>query len=151
MSTSSPIRIGESFELGSVTFDGGTMVAFAELYDPQPFHLNEAAGAETMFGGLIASGLQTLSHCHGLAVRRGMLERMGALAGLGLDKIRFPRPVRPGDQVTATLRTVSLRPTRGQPEKGVACVGFEAVNQDGEQVITYELTILVRLECWAPA
>jgi acyl dehydratase len=129
--------------------DGESIVAFAEMYDPQPFHVDEAAGAATIFGGLIASGLQTLSHCHGLTVRRGMMERMGGLAGLGFEKIRFPRPVRPGDRLTATLRTLSLRPTRGQPDKGVACVEVEAVNQDGEQVVSYELTILVRLECWS--
>jgi acyl dehydratase len=149
LNTSSPVRVGETFELGSVTMDGGSMVAFAEVYDPQPFHVDEAAGAATMFGGLIASGLQTLSHCHGLAVRRGMLERMGGLAGLGFEKIRFPHPVRPGDRITAMLRTLSLRPTRGQPDKGVACVEVQAVNQHGEQVVSYELTILVKLECWA--
>ncbi len=126
------------------------MLAFAAQYDPQSFHLDAAAAAGSVFGGLVASGLQTLAMVHGILVRSGVLDRIGGLAGLGMDQVRFLRPVRAGDCLHATMQTLSLRPSRGQPGRGIARHRVEADNQQAEKVVSYEASVLVRLENWAP-
>jgi len=142
------VRVGEVFDLGSATLERDDMVGFAQRYDPQFFHVDEVAAVGSVFGGLVASGLQTLSLVHSLAVRSGLLERIGGQAGLGIDQIRLPRPVRPGDSLHATMEALSLRPSKGRPGAGIACFRARAANQAGEEVISYEITMLVRLECW---
>lgn len=128
--------------------DRASILAFAALYDPQPFHLDEGAAERSVFRGLVASGLQTLAVVQGLAVRSGVLDRIGAVAGLGMDKVRLPRPVRPDDKLQATLEVLDLMPSRSRPGRGVARCRLAAANQHGEPVATYESSMLVRLEHW---
>ena len=141
---------GDVFDLGEAVIDRAGILAFAALYDPQPFHLDEDAAQRSVFGGLVASGLQTLSAVHGLAVRSGVLERLGAEAGLGMDKMRLLRPVRPGDTLHATMQALRVTPSRTRPGKGVGRARVTAVNQHGELVVTYESSMLVQLDRWGP-
>ncbi len=134
--------------MGAAVVERASMVAFAALYDPQPFHLDEAAAQDTIFGGLVASGLQTIAVVHGLAVRSGVLERIGGLAGVGMEQVRFLRPVRPGDCLHGTAEALAITPSRSQPGRGIARCRFSAVNQSGDMVISYEMSALATLANW---
>lgn len=145
------VQAGDVFELGAAVVDRASILVFAILYDPQLFHLDEDAAERSVFRGLVASGLQTLAVVQGLAVRSGILDRIGAVAGLGMDKVRLPRPVRPDDELWATMEVLDLTSSRSRPGQGVARCRLAAANQHGEPVVTYESSMLVRLEQWEAA
>jgi acyl dehydratase len=91
------VTVGETFELpGSYEVTKEEIIEFAEQYDPQPFHVDEAAAADSMFGGLVASGWHTCSMAMRLLVD-GYLSESGSQGALGVDDLRWHQPVRPGD------------------------------------------------------
>jgi acyl dehydratase len=117
------------------------IIEFARKYDPQPFHVNEAAAATSIFGGIIASSLHTLS-----ATTRVIVDALGDLAivsGLGMDEILMPNPVRPGDVLTVDARWSGLRRSKSKPELGIAGVRIRLVNQRGEPVMEFGFRYLV--------
>lgn len=149
MTEQPPVRVGEVFDLGAAVVDRDSMVAFAVLYDPQPFHLDEEAARASVFGTLVASGLQTLAIMQGLAVRSGLLVRLGAEAGLGTDETRLLNPVRPGDDLRVTAEVLGVTPSRHREGQGIGRCLFTATNQHGKTVARYEGRMLVRLDRWA--
>ena len=144
------VRCGDVFPLGSAVVDRDSMLAFATLYDPQPFHLDEVAASASVFRGLVASGLQSLSVMHGLAVRSGVLVRIGAVAGLGIDKLRLSHPVRPDDALSGSLEVLDMAASRSHPGRGIARCRITAINQRGETVLDYEPSMLVEVDRWIP-
>jgi acyl dehydratase len=117
------------------------IIEFARKYDPQPFHVNEAAAATSIFGGIIASSLHTLS-----ATTRVIVDALGDLAivsGLGMNEILMPNPVRPGDVLTVDARWSGLRRSKSKPELGIAGVRIRLVNQRGEPVMEFGFRYLV--------
>jgi acyl dehydratase len=91
------VTVGEAFELpGSYEVTKEEVIEFAETYDPQPFHVDEEAAAESMFGGLVASGWHTCAMAMRLLVD-GYLSESGSQGALGVDDLRWHQPVRPGD------------------------------------------------------
>ncbi len=139
-------RIGETQALGSHEFTREAIIAFARRFDPQPFHVDEAAGAASLFGSLCASGWHTASVCMRLLVDFIAAQRAATAArgeplpamgpGTGVRDLNWTAPVRPGDVVSYSLRIELLRETR-RPQWGG--VGFAAtgVNQSGRQVLSY--------------
>ncbi|HVW33363.1 MAG TPA: MaoC/PaaZ C-terminal domain-containing protein [Acidimicrobiia bacterium] len=119
----------------------GEIVEVAERWDPQPFHLSEAAGAASQFGGLVASGLHTIA----ASLRLGFdAEPVTAdRAGLGMDELRFIRPVRPDDELVMATEIIELRPSVSRPDRGIVRGRREVRNQAGEVVLTYLLTWMV--------
>ena len=111
------------------------IVAFAREFDPQPFHLDEAAAARTIFGGLLASGWHT-----GSILMRLMwdtfLRDAASLGSPGVDEIRWLQPVRPGDTLRARFTVVEAVPSRSKPDRGVVRSLSEVLNQRGEVVMT---------------
>lgn len=110
-------------------------------WDPMPFHVDEAAGAASIFGGLVGSGGHSIivSICLGA----GEEPRIAAIAGLGIDELRFIRPLRPGDVLTQTTEIVETRPSSSRPDSGIIR-GYRILrNQDGLEVLTYLVTIMV--------
>ena len=107
--------------------------AFAGEFDPQPFHLDEAAAAKTMFGGLAASGWHTTALTMRLQVRNG-LPLAGGIIGAGLDELRWPRPVRPGDRLRVENEVLEVRPSRSRPDQGMVKVRTTTFNQNDEPV-----------------
>jgi acyl dehydratase len=107
--------------------------AFAGQYDPQPFHLDEAAAAKTLFGGLAASGWHTTALTMRLQVRNG-LPLAGGIIGAGLDELRWPRPVRPGDRLRVENEVLEVRPSRSRPDQGMVKVRTTTLNQNDEPV-----------------
>ena len=109
---------GLVFDLGTVVVDGEEMVAFARRFDPQPFHLDEQAGKESVFGALAASGWFTA----GLWMRTyvdGVLSRATALGSPGGEEIAWPAPVFAGDELRSSMEVLEARLSRSRPTMGL--------------------------------
>jgi acyl dehydratase len=126
------LRVGQVFVNGSHAVTAEAIKAFAAEFDPQPFHTDEAAATTSFFGGLAASGWHTAAITMRLLATGG-LPIAGGLVGAGGD-IRWPRPTRPGDVLTAESRIEAIRPSRSQPDRGMLTVRTETKNQHGEVV-----------------
>ena len=134
-------EVGRKYPLGSTTFTEQEIVDFARLYDPQEFHVDAAAAKESFFGGLIASGWQVCSKLMRLFVDN-YLDKRTALGSPGVDEIRWLKPVRPGDTLTAWVECAAKVPSRSKPH-GVARVKWTAYNQNGEAVYTFNPIAIV--------
>jgi acyl dehydratase len=126
----------------AVLIDAEAIKAFARQFDPQPFHLDEATAAKTLFRGLAASGWHTAAVTMKLLVEGG-LPLAGGIIGAGAEEIRWPRPVRPGDRLRIESEVLETRPSRSRPEQGLAKIRTTTLNQDGEpvQVMTANLVV----------
>ena len=111
------------------------MVTFARAYDPQPFHLDEAAAKNTIYGGLIASGWLTVAIMMRL-LWDTLLRDAVSLGSPGADEIRWLKPVRPGDTLRARFTVVEATPSRSKPDRGVLRTFTEVLNQHGDVVMT---------------
>ena len=129
------IKEGEVFELGSRTMDKERMIAFAREFDPQPFHTDEKAAEASVWGGLIASGWLTGSTLMRL-LYDGFLKDTVSLGSPGIDELRWLKPVRPGDTLTARLTVIEATASRSRPDRGIVRTRMELMNQDGEVVMT---------------
>lgn len=126
---------GRVFELGSVTVTREAIIEFATQFDPQPFHTDEAAAAESSFGGLIASGWHTGS----LWMRMYadvILPGTDGRGSPGIDELRWRAPVRPGDTLTGITTVVDARPSERDPTRGTVYTESTMTNQDGVVVMT---------------
>jgi acyl dehydratase len=125
---------GATYDCGSVSIDQVEIISFAKEFDPQPFHVDPAAAARGPFGGLIASGWHTAG-----VVMRQLLEHYlsseSSLGSPGLDEIRWPCPVRPGDTLRVRATVVEARRSLSKPDRGIVKTMAEAVNQDGRTVM----------------
>ena len=129
------IKAGEVFELGSQTLDKERMVAFAREFDPQPFHTDEKAAEASIYGGLIASGWLTGSTLMRLFYE-GFLRDTASMGSPGIDELRWLKPVRPGDTLTARLIMLETTASRSKPDRGLVHSLMEVRNQHGEIVMT---------------
>jgi acyl dehydratase len=110
------------------------IVEFASAYDPQPFHVDDAAARESPFGGLIASGWHTAALWMRLYVD-AVLSKTASLGSPGVEELRWLRPVRPGDTLTGTARILWTKPSERDARRGTVFAESELVNQDGEVVM----------------
>ena len=124
---------GQVYELGEASLSEAEILEFARKYDPQPFHVDEAAARKSMFGGLIASGWQTGSLYMGLLVR-GLLLDASSLGSAGIDELRWLKPVRPGDMLRGRVTVTSLKPSSKDPNRGTVATYGELFNGRGERV-----------------
>ncbi|PSQ30977.1 dehydratase [Halobacteriales archaeon QS_9_67_15] len=139
------LTVGETAEFGTYEVTADEMTSFAEQYDPQPFHTDPEAAAETPFGGLVASGWHTASVTMRLLVDDHLSE--GAARGaLGVDDLRWRRPVRPGDELT--VRTEIVDKEDWDDENGLVSIEI-TTEVDGETVLS--MVGLVLYECRDPA
>src|SRR5215813_8947801 len=128
---------GQRLALGQKTITAEEIVDFARDYDPQAFHLDEAAAAATPFGGLVASGWQVGAIAMRLLVDN-LLRRAASLGSPGLDKVQWLQPVRPGDTLTMSGEVLKVTPSRSKPDRGIAVSRYELHNQRGELVYRVE-------------
>ena len=129
--------VGERAELGRHTFTADEIVAFGRQYDPQAFHVDPEKAKDTPFGGLIASGWQTCAIGMRLMVE-GYIRNTVSLGSPGIDSIRWLKPVRPGDTITYARVVTESRASMSRQGVGLVKHRWEAVNQDGEMVLTME-------------
>jgi len=113
--------------------DAERIKAFAAEFDPQPFHLDEEAAAGTMFRGLAASGWHTAAITMRLLVK-SELKPAGGIIGIGFDEFRWPRPVRPGDELRVESEVLEVRPSKSRPDQGLIKVRTTTLNQHNEPV-----------------
>ncbi len=135
--------VGDVFRAGPVALAEDDIVAFAKQYDPQPFHIDPAAAAETIYGGIIASGWHTVCATFRALIDAGFL-RGGGMGSPGLTELRWIKPVRAGEGLEVTLTVVSGRPSRTRDDRGYVELDFAAINPAGETVMTYRVTEVVR-------
>lgn len=134
---------GQRFRSAPRRIDAEEIKAFARQFDPQPFHLDEAAAAGSLFGGLAASGWHTAA----LAMRMnvdGALPIAGGIIGTAIDELRWPHPVRPGDTLVAESEVLETIPSTNRPGQGRMRVACRVVNQTGTVVMSYVATLVVR-------
>lgn len=136
------IKIGQRFESsGSWTLDAEQIRAFAAQFDPQPFHLEESAGRETVFGGLVASGWHTAALTMRLIIE-GLPRFAGGSVGLGAE-LTWHEPVRPGDTLHVRAEVTETTPSRSRPDRGRVVMRTETLNQHGKVVQTCISKVLV--------
>ena len=135
------IRVGQRFSSASHAMDEAQIKAFAAQFDPQPFHLDEHAARNSLFGGLVASGWHTAAITMRLLVSGGA-PIAGGLVGAGAE-ISWPQPTRPGDILQVDSEVVGVRQSRSRPDQGMVSIRSETHNQRGEivQVLTAKLLV----------
>ncbi|HKI98307.1 MAG TPA: MaoC family dehydratase [bacterium] len=136
------LRAGDSFTSRGTTLTEGQIVQFAFQFDPQPFHMDAHAAARSQYGGIIASGLHTLSVACRL-VQQDKPWGATAMGAPGMDDLRWLKPVRPGDTLHVVTQIKSLRPSASKPDRGIVQLYHAVYNQHDELVMDYAITELV--------
>jgi acyl dehydratase len=134
---------GEVFEFGAHRVTEAEIIAFATRYDPQPFHVDATAAAQSHFGGLVASGWMT----GGVLMRMlcdHFIPPVSAMGSPGVDQLRWLHPVRPGDCLHARVTVLETRPSRSKPDRGTLTLRQEAINQRGEVVMSLQGVAMFR-------
>jgi acyl dehydratase len=132
---------GQKFGSGCLTVDADAIKAFARDYDPQPFHLDETAAGETLFGGLAASGWHTAALTMRLIVASDF-RPAGGILGFG-GELKWLKPVRPGDELHVEAEILDTRVSQSRPDQGIVKVQIATLNQHGETVQIFIPTLLV--------
>ncbi len=137
----SDFKVGDRFESPSLRVEEAEALAFARRFDPQPFHIDEAAAQQSLFKGLAASGWLTACLCFRLIHDSGIGLR-GGIVGQKIEELQWSRPVRPGDQlqVVSTVAEISRSPKN--PHRGTVVFEHRAFNQHGEQVLLMRAHVL---------
>ncbi len=130
-------EVGQALSMGQRLVTEEEIVAFARQFDPQPFHVDQAAGEASIFGGVIASGWHTCAMMMRLVVD-GLLNHSSSMGSPGLDSVRWLKPVRAGDTLSVAYLTKEVRGSRSKPDRGVVVSQWQASNQHGELVATVE-------------
>jgi len=134
--------VGQRYRSSSRQITLDEITRFASEFDPQPFHLDEAAAAETMFGGLAASGWHTAALTMKLLVG-SEFSPAGGIIGMGFDELRWPRPVRPGDELHTDVEVLEVRTSKSNATRGLVKIRTTTLNQHGEAVQVSIGTVLV--------
>jgi acyl dehydratase len=130
------IEVGDVTKYGSKTMTKAEIVEFATKYDPQPFHMDEEAAADSIFGGLAASGWHTASVCMRMLVD-GVLSEQASMGAAGVNELRWKRPVYPGDTLSIRVEVLEKEPHPNDPTRGRMNSRLTGLNQDGEEVVSW--------------
>ena len=133
---------GQKFGSGRLSVEAARIKSFAAEFDPQPFHLDEATARETIFKGLAASGWHTAAITMRLLVDSD-LKPAGSIIGVGFDEMRWPRPVRAGDELHVESEVLDVRPSKSRHDQGVIKVRTTTLNQDGQPVQVFVGNLIV--------
>lgn len=134
--------IGQSFDIPEISLSKEKIISFAKEYDPRYFHTDENLAKETRFGGIIASGLQTIVSCWAAWVKMG-IDADGMICGMELTNNRWIKPVYPGDILRGRL-TITAKNLRADKKTGSVSNRLGVKNQKGELVLTLETTALIK-------
>jgi len=133
---------GQTFRSGRMRIEADRIKSFAAEFDPQPFHLDEAAARGTVFAGLAASGWHTAAVTMRLLVE-GEFRPAGGIVGAGFEEFRWTKPVRPGDELRVESEILEVRPSKSRPEQGLVKVRTTTFNQNDEPVQILVGTLVV--------
>lgn len=137
------MKVGDRFESGGYTLTEADMIGFALKYDPQPFHIDVEAAKKTPYEGLIASGFQTLAIGFRVMYAVGFLKSAN-LGGIGIDDLRWLKPVRPGDTLRTVTEIKEITPSKSKPDRGVMKHQVMVFNQRNEMVMSALFVIIVK-------
>src|SRR5918999_5193932 len=125
--------VGQKFGSATLRVEEDGIKRFAAEFDPQPFHLDNAAARASLFGGLAASGWHTAALTMRLLVQ-SEVKPAGGIIGAGFDEFRWPRPVRPGDELRIEAEVLEVRPSKSRPDQGMVKLKTTTLNQKDEPV-----------------
>ena len=132
---------GEHIHCQPVVMTHDDIIEFAKKYDPQPFHMDETAASKSVFNGLVASSLHTLSVC-----TRAVVEAQGNIAilsGVGMHEVKMYNPVRPGDVLFVEAWWTELKKSRSKPDRGFASLKCRVTNHRHETIVQYGYHYLI--------
>jgi len=133
---------GQRFVSGSTRIDADAIRRFASEFDPQPFHLDEHAARDSIFGGVVASGWHTAGLTMRLLVDSSFTPA-GGLIGASIDELRWPRPVQAGDELHVEVEVLETRSSKSRADRGMARARVTTLNQDGDSVQVYVVNLVV--------
>jgi acyl dehydratase len=145
------IEIGSRQRFGSYAVTREEVIAYAEKFDPQPFHLSDAAAAQTHFGRLSASGWHTCAMVMSMVVANLKANQQAGLGSPGIDELRWLKPVYPGDTLRCETEVIDKRVSQSRPEMGSFRSTMAVFNQDDIKVLTFTSIGLVATRPAAPA
>tara|TARA_R110002072_G_scaffold63634_8_gene158113 strand:- start:411 stop:869 length:459 start_codon:yes stop_codon:yes gene_type:complete len=135
------MNVGDTDTIGEYAVDEAEMVAFAEKWDPFPFHVDREQAEKSIHGGLIASGEYSMAIKQILLHRKGIPP--GVMASLGYDELRYLKPVRAGDRISVRLEVLEKRGSRSKPDRGIVRVRTTLKNRDNSDLLTYIDNVLI--------
>jgi acyl dehydratase len=136
------IAVGAEFRAGPLHLTREAIIAFAQMYDPQPFHLDETAASKSLLQGLAASGWQTAAIGMRL-FHEGFVRHVDSMGAPGVDELRWLRPVRPGDQLSLVINVTDKRPSSRRTDRGYVSLALAIENGAGETVMTQRGPLIV--------
>ena len=136
--------VGAQTYFGSVHVTREEVIAFAEKYDPQPFHLSDEEAAKTHFGRIAASGWHTCAMVMGVIARHVTDQKQAGLGSPGIDELRWLKPVYPGDTLHVRGEIMEKTPSRSKPDIGSFRTRTTVTNQDNVPVLTFTSIVLMR-------
>jgi acyl dehydratase len=128
-------KVGDELTSPGITLTEAQIIDFAMTFDPQPFHVDATAAANSIFGGLIASGFHTAALTFRLFWQTGALAG-GSIGSPGIDELRWLKPVRPGDTLRVKAKVLETRRSSSKPDRGVVKMAYTTLNQRDEAVMT---------------
>ena len=137
------LHVGDRFGSDKIEVTDESIIAFAREFDPQEFHLEAKAAEQSIFKGLSASGWHTAAMSMKLFIT-GELKLAGGSVGLGVDELRWPQPVRPGDVLRLETEILDVRTSKSKPDRGIIRIRNVTTNQRGEVVQTFMAFVMVR-------
>lgn len=138
------IEVGSKTQFGRYEVTRDAVIEFAKKFDPQPFHLSDEAAAKTYFGRIAASGWHTAAMSMAMIVEHMEAAKQAGLGGLGIDDLRWWKPVYPGDTLRCEIEILEKAESRSKPDRGTYRSRLSVFNQDDEKVMSYENTALIR-------
>jgi len=132
---------GQKFGSGRLRVDSERIKSFGAEFDPQPFHTDESAARDTFFRGLAASGWHTAAMTMRLLVEGEL--KAGGVIGAGFEELRWPRPVRPGDELRVESEILEVRASKSRPDQGLIKVKTTTLNQNGDVVQMFVGSLIV--------
>lgn len=137
-------EVGQVDEFGHYAVTAEEIVEFAGKYDPQPFHLSEEAGKAMHFGGLCASGWHTCAMTMRMIVDNMPIDKSGSLGAVGIDELRWRKPVFPGDILRVRSTVLEKRESRSRPDMGTLILENEILNQKDELLMSLKPIVMYR-------
>jgi len=134
--------VGQVFNSGLLRVDKEAILAFAREFDPQPYHLDEEAARSSVFGGLVASGWHTAALTMRLLVD-SEFRPAGGILGVGFDELRWPQPVRPGDELHVRSEVLEVRPSKSRTDRGMVMARNTTFNHNEETVQIFTAKLIV--------
>jgi len=133
---------GRVYEFGDISVSEQDIISFARQFDPQDFHLDPAKAARHPFGGIVASGWHSVSLAMRLYVDH-YLSHVASLGSPGVDDVRWPNPLRPGDTLRIRVTILETRPSRSKPDRGIVRARVEAINQKDRPILSMVVVSLL--------